>query len=311
MQILEYNNVNPVGVLHLNMLALDFSLTPEHAAHILRTDPRPFPCLAVYAVENNVVLGQVGIFRLPMVSTEGREDVGGVWAVATHPQHAARGIASRLLDEAHERIRQAGLRFSTLVTNRYHGAYRLFHRHGYEDMGVWGTAFAPWDTAHLPTRLHAQRPGDGGFGQIDRVFEHLAPDYLGFAWRHTPFARMREEVSLDDVWVLYQNDQPIGYAITQVDKDMLKISTLLLQDGVDATEAVAAVIAELKTPFVQVKTNRPNETTSLGRAGYQVAHPDRDAFMLKSLVPGVTVDDASRLFGIGTDRFLISWLDTT
>jgi hypothetical protein len=33
--------------------------------------------------------------------------------------------------------------------------------------------------------------------------------------------------------------------------------------------------------------------------------------MIKPLVPGVSVDDARRLLGIGTDRFLISWLDTT
>jgi hypothetical protein len=28
-------------------------------------------------------------------------------------------------------------------------------------------------------------------------------------------------------------------------------------------------------------------------------------------LPGVTVDDARQLFGIGKDRFLISWLDVT
>jgi hypothetical protein len=33
--------------------------------------------------------------------------------------------------------------------------------------------------------------------------------------------------------------------------------------------------------------------------------------MLKPLLPELTADDARRLFGIGTDRFLISWLDVT
>jgi len=33
--------------------------------------------------------------------------------------------------------------------------------------------------------------------------------------------------------------------------------------------------------------------------------------MVKSLTPDVTVEDARRLLGIGTDRFLISWLDMT
>ena len=126
MKIVEYNNVDPLKVFFLNKLALDFALTPELAAHIRQTDPRPFPCLAVYAVEDDAVVGQVGIFRLPMISSEGREDVGGIWAVSTHPHYARRGIASLLLDEAHTRMRQAGLRFSTLGTDRSRVAHKLY-----------------------------------------------------------------------------------------------------------------------------------------------------------------------------------------
>jgi len=105
-------------------------------ARIRRTDPRPFPCLAVYAVEDEIVIGQVGVFRLPMISTEGREDVGGVWAVSTHPNHAGRGVATRLLEEAHTRMRPAGLRFGqarmmsllAALTLFVHNTYGFRHR---------------------------------------------------------------------------------------------------------------------------------------------------------------------------------------
>ena len=80
MKILEFDEVDTLQVLQLNLLALEFALTPEHVNHIRRTDPRLFPFFAIYAVEDDKVLGQVGVFRLPMVSIEGREDVGGVWA---------------------------------------------------------------------------------------------------------------------------------------------------------------------------------------------------------------------------------------
>jgi hypothetical protein len=33
--------------------------------------------------------------------------------------------------------------------------------------------------------------------------------------------------------------------------------------------------------------------------------------MIKSLIPNMTAEDGRQLFGIGTDRFLISWLDVT
>ncbi|HSF79662.1 MAG TPA: GNAT family N-acetyltransferase [Anaerolineales bacterium] len=311
MRIAEYDDVDPLKAMFVPQLALDFPLSPEHAAHIRRTDPRPFPCLAVYAVEDENVLGQVGIFRLPMVSTEGREDVGGIWAVSTHPQHSRRGIASRLMDEAHARMRQAGLRFSTLGTNRYRLSYNLYRQHGYEDMLIWATALARWETAHQPTRLRAQPPGAEGYDFVERLFENIACDYLGFAWRHTPFARLRDHVSLEDISILWENDQPVGYALTRIERAVLGISNLLLRNGIDAAEAVAAVAARSKSAYVQVAATRPGEIASLRGAGYHVAHPNWGAFMLKPLVPEVTVDDARRLFGLGTDRFLISWLDTT
>ena len=138
MKILEYDEVNALDVFQLNLLALGFALSPEHATHIRRTDPRPFPFLALYAVEDERVIGQVGVFRLPMVTTEGREDVGGVWAVSTHPEYAGRGIASRLLDEAHSCMREAGLRFSTLGTDRFRVAYKLYQQLGYVDTQVLG-----------------------------------------------------------------------------------------------------------------------------------------------------------------------------
>jgi hypothetical protein len=33
--------------------------------------------------------------------------------------------------------------------------------------------------------------------------------------------------------------------------------------------------------------------------------------MIKLLIPGVTTDDARRLFGVGTEQFLMSWMDVT
>jgi len=311
MKILDYDSVDPVQVLHLTLLALDFPLTPEHAARIRRTDPRPFPCFTVNAVEGDRVLGRGGVFRLPMISTQGREDVGGVWAVSTHPQHAGRGVASALLEEAHTRMRDAGLRFSTLGTNRYRGAYKLYQQHGYVDMHVWATALAKWETAHQPTRLRAQLVGSDGFDFVEKVFENIAQEYLGFAWRHTPFARLRDKVNLGDIWILWENNAPVGYVFAHKHNSMLQINVQVLRNDIDATEAVAAVVSELKASYVQVSMSRPSDIASLQRAGYHVANPTWSGFMVKPLLPEVTAEDARHLFGIGTDRFLISWLDVT
>ncbi|MDI6694671.1 MAG: GNAT family N-acetyltransferase [Anaerolineales bacterium] len=311
MKILEYNDVDPLQVLHLTLLALDFSLTPERAAHIRRTDPRPFPCFTVNAVEDDMVLGQVGVFRLPMISTEGREDVGGVWAVSTHPQHAGRGVASVLLEEAHTRMRDAGLRFSTLGTSRSGVAYRLYQKFGYVDMNVWATALARWEVAHQPTRLRAQPTDRGGFDFVETIFQDLAGDYLGFAWRHTPFIRLRDKVKVEDIWVVWENRAPVGFVFANKNELLLKVNIQILRADIDAAEVVAAVASQIKASYVQVTLSRPADIASLRCAGWQVAHPNWEAFMVKPLLPELTGDDARRLFGIGTDRFLVSWLDVT
>ena len=311
MKIFEYSDVDPLSVLHLTMLALDFPLTPEHAAHIRHTDPRPFPCFTVNAVEDERVLGQVGVFRLPMISTAGREDVGGVWAVSTHPNYAGRGIASALLDEAHSRMRDAGLRFSTLGTDRSRVSHKLYQRHGYVDMNVWATALTRWDAVQQPTRLRAQLPGPEGYDFVEKLFTNLASDYLGFAWRHTPFARLRDKVNLEEIWVLYENHAVVGYVFARKEKSMLLINVQVLRMDINAAEAIAAIACELQAPYVQVSISRPFDIDSLRRAGWQVAHPDWGAFMVKPLLTDMTAEDARHLFGIGTDRFLISWLDTT
>jgi GNAT superfamily N-acetyltransferase len=311
MKIFEYSDVDPLSVLHLTMLALDFPLTPEHAAHIRHTDPRPFPCFTVNAVEDDMVLGQVGVFRLPMISTGGKEDVGVVWAVSTHPNFAGRGIASALLDEAHTRMRDAGLRFSTLGTSRSGVSHKLYQRQGYVDMNVWATALTRWDAAHQPTHLCAQPVGSEGYDFVEKLFADLASDYLGFAWRHTPFARLRDKVNLEEIWILWENNAAVGYVFARKEKSMLLINVQVLRTDINAAEAIAAITSELKAAYVQVSMSRPSDIDSLQRAGWQVAHPDWSAFMVKPLLPDLTAEEACHLFGIGTDRFLISWLDTT
>jgi hypothetical protein len=178
-------------------------------------------------------------------------------------------------------------------------------------MNIWATALARWETAHQPTRLRAQAPDPEGYDFIEELFADLASAYLGFAWRHIPFARLRDKISLEDIWVLWENKAPVGYIFAHRENLLLKLKVQILQPHIDAAEAVAAVASQLQASYVQVTLSRPSDIASLRNAGYQVAHPNWEAFMLKPLVPEVTVEDARQLFGIGTDRFLISWLDTT
>jgi hypothetical protein len=85
---------------------------------------------------------------------------------------------------------------------------------------------------------------------------------------------------------------------------MLRISIKILQPGIDA------VASQRKAQYVQMTMSRSSDIASLRAVGWLVAQPSWRAFMVKPLLPDLTAEDARRLFGIGTDRFLISGLDT-
>jgi GNAT superfamily N-acetyltransferase len=314
MKIVEYDDADPVGVLHLNLLSLGWPLTPELAARIRRLDPRPFPFFGVYAIEEGMVAGQVLVYRLPAVTSEGPEAVGGVAAVASHPAFRHRGIAVRLMDEAHTRMRTAGLRFSSLLTARHRMAHLLYQRVGYEDVFAFGSAFARIRTIPISSGLRAERAGEERLAIADGLFREAAAGRLGFAWRHEPFFPVITQLGdLDstNIWLLMDGDIAVGCAVASASESILNVSDLLLKDGIDPVAAVTAIARAVEAEYLQVRINHPAEARSFERAGFQMAQPAWGTFMVKPLVSKVTSEDARRLFGIGTDRFLISWLDTT
>ena len=314
MRIVEYDEADPAGVFALNLLSLEWSLTPERVALIRRLDPRPFPFFALYAVEDDCVAGQVGVYRQPMLTIEGPEDVGGACAVCTHPSFNRRGIAARLLEETHARMRAAGLRFSTLGTARHRAAYSVYRRQGYEDLFATTSTFARLESVAREASLRAERAGTERLALADAFFPLAAAGGLGFARRHAGFIAMMAaigDVQPDDVWLIWDGREMVGYAMAKMVESALTVGDLLLLQGVDAAQAVAALVQALQPAYVRVRIHRPSVAASLRRAGYPAERPDWSTFMVKPLAPDVTTDDARRLFAVGTERFLISSIDVT
>lgn len=314
MRIAEYDDVDPLQVLHTNLLCLDFALTPELVRLIRRMDPRPFPFFALYALEGNTVTGQVGVFRLPVVSAAGATEVGGVWAVSTHPAWRGRGVASLLLNEAHARMAAAGLRFSTLGTDRFRVAHRLYQKHGYHDLYAPAATLGP--SAALPRRpdLRAERAGVQRLELADRLFEQIARGQLGFARRHTPFfpfLHARGALDAEDLWLLWRGDELAGYAAVSAGRGLLRVRNLLLAAGLDAPAAAATLAQATDSRTIQVRLDRSGDAASFAQAGFQVTPESWGTLMVKPLAADVTVAEFSRLHGLEHGQFLVSYLDTT
>jgi GNAT superfamily N-acetyltransferase len=313
MVIKEYDDVNPLSVLALNLSSLNFALTPERAANLRRLDQRPFPFFALYALENDIVAGQVGVFRLPVVTTEGPADVGGIWAVSVQPAFSRRGIATQLMKGAHSRMRAAGLHFSTLGTSRSLAAHRLYRQLGYKDVHIAGVTIAEAAHLTLETDLRAKQADKETIEFADRVYAQVAAGRLGFARRQPQFISMLTSISFfeGDIWLIRNGETVIGYALAQLSDQLLSISDLVLIPEINPAEVVASIVREVDVEYVRVRIEYPLIGDSLTEMGFQTPLAEYGTFMVKALTPGMAASDAIHLLGIGSERFMMSSMDTT
>ncbi len=319
-KILDYDNVDPLEVLQINLLGLDFALTPERVSLIRKYDPRPFPFLALYAAKNDKVIGQVGVFRLPMVTKEGPEDVGGIWAVCILPTYKRHGIATILMNKAHEIMREEGLRFSTLGTSKFRIAHPFYLKLGYQD--VFSSSNLIFQREKILITDNSFRVEQVDFTRLnlaDKVFREISEDALGFARRHEPFLPAMVAIGdlaigkLDEenIWLIWKEDRLIGYLIAKLAGSVLQVIDITLLDKMDAIYAISALSKRFLTPYIQVKSNHPIITQSLSKISGLIIPHDWSTFMLKPLTPDVINVNPKHLFGIGSENFLYSGLDST
>lgn len=314
MEIVETDGADPFGILALNLAGLSYPLTPERLAQIRRLDPRPFPFFAVHAIEDGMVAGQVAVYRLPVVTPEGPAEVGGVCAVCTHPAFSGRGLATRLLEDAHARMRAAGLRLSTLGTNRHRVAFALYERIGYVEVWRGAASCGRSELARDAAGLRAARASEADFALADALFAEAAAGHLGFARRHPGFFAMlvaTGELGAGELWLLRRGEVPVGYALASLAEGILRVKHLLLLEPAAAPAALAALAAALPARYIELRVDDPAVGGALARAGWPPALPDWNSFLVKPLDPELSVAEARRLLGVDSGRFLISPLDQT
>ena len=272
-QILTYDQVDPLEVWHLNQVALEYSLTPERAALIRRLDPRPFPFFALYAAVDGVLAGQVCVYRLPVVTVDGPEEMGGISAVCTHPDYARQGIAARLMEEAHAHIRQAGMRFSTLGTSSHRGAYHLYRSLGYEDAARLGMATASRETAVRLGSLTARQTQPGEISLADDFYQRLAPGKIGFTRRLPGFLSTliaMGEIGQDSIWLINFGSDACGFTRVIHREPVLHLNDILLAEEASPAEATAALVRGTQADYISLETFQRPVLDNLAKAGYRI-----------------------------------------
>jgi hypothetical protein len=106
----------------------------------------------------------------------------------------------------------------------------------------------------------------------------------------------------------------MGYFIAKYSGSILNIQDIMLKKRINPITAIASLARKLPAPYIQIKSNYNYITeslSSLSKEGILCVSQDWSTFMVKPLTKDVIKVDLKCHFGIGSDRFLFSWLDCT
>jgi GNAT superfamily N-acetyltransferase len=149
---------------------------------------------AFIAVEDGVPAGLVGVMDLPTRTLNGEEIVGGLWSVFTHPSFTRRGVASVLMERAHQHYRDKGIRLVFLTTNSSWGAYRLYRNLGYEDV-PWPSTRIAYKVIPPERRGRAVELQQATEEQVLGLFTAYCRNKTGFVLRPSGFLGQKMEFS--------------------------------------------------------------------------------------------------------------------
>jgi len=196
MNILTYNQLNDKSDIFLLWAkSFGFHCTSDWidmwAPQDVRLQGTP---IGFCAVENEKLLGFVGVMHLPTRNKHGdTEAVGGIWAVATRPTTGRRGIGRKLLDAAENHFREQGIRLSLLTTSRSIVAYRWYSEVGYSEIEAVNRYPHFYQfPRHSPNVELGKGTGDVDRHHILEIFHKHIRNNCGFTYRDEALMRFLE-----------------------------------------------------------------------------------------------------------------------
>jgi len=264
----------------------------------------------LFALDRGSVVGQTFVRRIAYTFPHGTETVSGIAAVSTRLDHARAGVARRLLEEVHRREREAGIRYSTLWTNRSWGAHRLYEKLGYRDIYNPSWAVRVVTSGRPGRRPGGVRPGRrSDLSEMDRLHREYAKGRWGFVERPRRFLSVAaatgdfrpEEESI----VVRGRDGLSGYAHLTATHSRIISGELVAMSSSARRSLVSALEGRVRSGVVAFRDGVVDDLGSLlaGR-GYEVAPAGWFGLMATSLDRKRSRAQLSREFGTTDPRFL-------
>jgi ribosomal protein S18 acetylase RimI-like enzyme len=165
--------------------AFGFTWHPQDIIKRRKADERYKYPFGFCLMKGKTLAGFVGVMDIPVKTIDGKtEKVGGIHSVATHPMYIHQGIASVLMDVAHNHFQKLGYRFSFLCTSKSLVAYSLYEKLGYKDFTSLNKLFRAYKI--FPKR--GQREEKKITKQIKADFQLIEDFYCRATANRTGFA---------------------------------------------------------------------------------------------------------------------------
>jgi len=281
MEIVTYEEVDDIQMSELTLACFGHTYSREHVSNMIKNDSRiPDWGGELYAVEDGKVIGTVGMLYPKVRTEDGIQEVGGIRNVCTRASESRKGTARRLLDEAHKRMLDRGVRFSFLMTSKALVAYRFYENLGYRDIYHHPTAFKKAEKNESDIQLKKEKEP----GYIRELHQENVEGLNGLVVREPDYwqaIQARGWPDNDKVRIAYEDNNKIGYALFSKKRKQLDCEELGAKDEGYLNKILAGLESKAGDHDVVIHNVNPNHEDVLKKRGYHIYDDKWDKVMVK------------------------------
>lgn len=299
MDIVTYDEVDNHQMSELTLACFGHTYSKEHVSNMVKNDSRiPDWGGELYAVEDEKVIGTVGMLFPKVRTKSGIEEAGGIRNVCTRASESRRGTARRLLDEAHKRMKERGVRFSFLMTSKALVAYGLYEELGYRDIYHHPTAFKKGGKDEDGIEFEKEKDPE----YIRELYQKNTEGLNGLVVREPDYwnaIEARGWPDNDKVRIAYEDGNKIGYALYSKKRKQLDCQEISAESESDLNKILGALESEAGDDDVVIYNVNPNHEDVLKKRGYHIYDDKWDKVMVKDFEgEGDTVQDLLEPFHV-------------
>ncbi len=277
-------------------------LNPLEFEEEIKADPRlRLSPVGYAAVKEDHIVGFVGVMDMVTRSLDGSEiKVGGIWDVATHPAHARKGIATHLMQRAHQYFQERDYPFSLLTTGRDSIAYHFYQKLGYQEALTFPSAYKLIRKAEKSAeRASMKKKPD--WNRILEAHRQATAHRTGLVIRTKQYMTMLELRKIIHPEKTIQTRE--GYALLKEDKGNVTIKEIMAPTKKETTRLIRRIEEKASKTVIDRLVLDDKALDAYRSQGYMILTQSYSVLMAKSLAESTGF---KQVYG---DRFYLSSVD--